>query len=92
MSALTNSQKYGEMWVYAPLSCVTGALHQQPHTPDIRIEACTDFANGYDVMFDVRGSLDATNKIPRGGVRAEDFAAGNGCLLIGHVYRAGWHS
>jgi hypothetical protein len=89
-----HAKKYGETWVYFPLPCMTGALHAQPASEVVRLDACLDFTPDYKVMFDMRGALDAPNTIPRGGVRAQDFEpdASAGRLLVGHVYRDGWHS
>lgn len=88
----TNAKQYDDKaWVYNALLCRTGS--EQPSTPDTaRIEACCDFTDDYTVMFDMRGALDAPERIPSGSVRAQDFDSGPGRILVGHVYRAGWHS
>ena len=84
------SKKFGDMWVYAPLPCSTGALHAQPHDEEVRIEACCEFTSDFKVLFDDRGALDAPILLPRGGVRAMDFESGTGRILIAHERRDGW--
>jgi hypothetical protein len=78
---------------YTPIDCVTGAPHAQPQDGAVRIEACCDFTGNHKVLFDMRGALDAPAQIPSGSVRAQDFnPPSSGRLLIGHIYREGWHS
>jgi hypothetical protein len=87
---VTGAKQYGTAWVYPPLPCATG--HAQPFTEQVRIEACLDLTADCKVLFDARGALDAPDRIPAGGVRAQEFEpASEGRLLIGHVYRDGWY-
>jgi len=90
------AKQYGEAWVYGPIQCLTGG--SQPYTErdgggsTVRAETIFDFAPGsnYEAFFDARCALDAPERIPSGGIRAQEFEpASSGRLLIAHVYRAG---
>lgn len=84
------SKKFGPAWVFWPLSCRTGALHQQPSTESLEVLACSTFTPDYDVHFDLRSAIDAPDMIPSGGVRAQDFEpAHKGRLLLAHIHREG---
>lgn len=79
---------------YSPINPRTGALHAQPSSPQIRLEAA-----GVPVLLpDHRcalipcDSLDAPLCVPAGGTRGSDFEAGNGRLGIAHVWRDGAHA
>lgn len=80
--------KYGERWVFSPISCTTGALHAQPNGLAVRMLACGDFTADYAVMFDYRGALDATEAIPSGSVRALDLDRMT--LMVAHDWREGY--
>jgi hypothetical protein len=84
------AKSYGDVRVFWPIDCVTGALHAQPNSPAVEALACSSFTDDYKTWFDHRGFLDATECIPSGGVRALDFQAPASCrLMVANVWREG---
>ncbi len=58
------------MRYYTPVLALTGALHEQPPIEQLRYGL--EFTTDYKVAVDCRGSIDATECIPTGSVRAQD--------------------
>lgn len=82
----TSNKRYGDRWVFGPLSCATGA--QQPFTEQLQLESSGSFTPDYEVHFSALGALDAPDTIPSGGIRALDFEGANGSrMLVSHVWR-----
>lgn len=82
--------------IWAPLRCLTGAPHQQPFVDNEANRAagyaCVrfglwEFTPDYRIAVEIGGPIDAPDTLPRGGVFAHDFLAGDGRLLVAHVWR-----